>query len=356
MCMKYNLWVLCTFLAAGWVGIGCTVSNGATSQVKEMTSKEARAAQILELPAAEYFPFDEDKQVKLQEALAALMDGDDLPGETRAAPSPILVLGAPERVNLDGRSIVPLLVGRLQSGLRAWEVNYETNLHLFVKDLATGELRITQPLMDICRGQMHLLSGAGKPPDGLKAQTLHSSLTFIDLQKKWEGGMKPGRYRVTAVAYELLSNRVEIHLESNSVPSRKPARTMPPPCIKHTLVKTVPLETEIVLPQKTSMDRQDVIDAAIQIIKEAGVYRADSGEIFWTCNLIFVKLDEQPEIVPVSIPVQAVSALDGRSACNAVFQIDLSALMKARTFGNYQVYMDMGTEVIGPYPLTFDAV
>ena len=129
-----------------------------------MTTKEARAAQILELPAAEYFSFDEDKQLKLQEALATLMDGDDLPGQTKNAPSPILVLGAPERTNLDERSVVPLLVGRIQSGLRSWEVNYETNLHLFVKDMSTGELRITQPLVDMRRGQMHLLSGAGSRP------------------------------------------------------------------------------------------------------------------------------------------------------------------------------------------------
>ncbi len=320
-----------------------------------MTTKEDRAAQILELPAAEYFSFDETKQLKLQEALATLLDGDDLPGQARATPMPILALGAPKRVNLDERSIVPLLVGRLQSGLRAWEVNYETNLHLFVKDLAIGELRITQPLVDMRRGQMHLLSGAGEPPDGLKAQTLQSSVTFIDLQKKLEGGMKPGRYWVTAVAYELLSNRVEIHLGTNSEPLRKLARRMPHPYIKHTLVKTVLLETKIVIPQKTSMGCQDVIDVAIQIAKEAGIYRTESGEALWTCNLIFVKLDEQPEIVPVSVPVEKVLVPDGRSAFNAVFQIDLSAIMKARTFGKYQVYMDIGTEVRGPYPLTFDA-
>ena len=179
-------------------------------------------------------------------------------------------------------------------------------------------------------------------------------MTAIDLQKKLEGGMKAGRYRVTAAAYELLSNSVAIDLETAAAPIRKLAKTIPQPYIKHTLVKTASLKTKVVVPEKTSMGSRDVIDVAIQIGQEAGVYRTESGEALWTCHLIFVKLDERPGVVPASVPVQEISSPDGRSAFNAVFQIDLNAIVKTGSAGKYQVYMDAGTEVLGPYELDFD--
>jgi hypothetical protein len=320
-----------------------------------MTSKEVRAAQqLLELPAAEYYSFDEDKELELLKALGALTPGDELPGQNGSAPSPVLALGAPGRVDLDKGAVVPLLVGYQQTGLRAWEVNYETNLHLFVKELATGELRIAQPFMDMRRGQLYQRSGAGDPPDDLNARTVHSAVTRIDLRKKMEGGLKPGRYRITAAAYDLLSNSVAMHLESASQAEPAFAGKFPQAYVKPSLIKTSPLKTSIEVPAKATMGRPAFLEVAIQVGKADGVHTADSGESYWTCHLILIRLDERPTIVPVTVPVQAVAAPDGQPAYNAAFQIDLNAVIQSKTAGTYQIYMDMGSDVLGPFALAFE--
>ena len=177
-----------------------------------MTTKQKQAVQMLDVPPADFFSFNEDTQLRLQEALSTLIGGGEPPAQADAAPPPIVALGAPKRVDIDERNVVPLLLGRVQTGLRSWQVNDRTNLHLFVRDLTTGDLWIVQPLVDLRRGQQELRSGAGNPPDDLNARTLQSSVTFIDLRKRLDGRMKAGRFLVTAAAYDILSNLSLIHI------------------------------------------------------------------------------------------------------------------------------------------------
>ena len=320
-----------------------------------MTAKQEQAARMLDVPPADFFSFTEDTQRRLQGALNALTrsDGVRVPGRTEAVPEqPILALGAPKRVSIDAQNVVPLLVGQVQWGLRAWQVNYRPNLHLFVKDLETGELWIAQPLVDTRGGEVHLLSGGGEPPDDRHRRSSESSVTCVDLQKELEGRMKPGRFLVTAAAYDVLSNSVGIHLESGAEPERTAVTAVPRPYATHVLEKTVELETKVEVPEKVSADGTGSIGIAIQVCEDSGVYRVESGEAFWTCNLILVRLDERPDVVPASVPVQEITTADGTLAFNAAFRIDLAAITAARDAGLYQVYLDAGREVLGPYPLT----
>ncbi len=320
-----------------------------------MTTKQKQAVQMLDVPPADFFSFNEATQLRLQEALSTLVGGGEPPGQAEAAPQPIVALGAPKRVDIDKQDVVPLLLGRVQTGLRSWQVNDRTNLHLFVRELATGELWIVQPLTDLRRGKLELRSGAGKPPDDLNARTLQSSVTFIDLRKRLDGRMKAGRFLVTAAAYDVLSNSVEIHVESSAEPVKAAIMATPQPYVTPVLDKRAHLETRVEVPKEVSKDGRGSIDVAIQVSEDSGVRKAESGDAFWTCHLILVKLDARPDVVPASVPVQAISTVDGKSAFNAVFRLDLAAIAKTTEAGQYQVYLDAGGGVLGPYPLAIGA-
>ncbi len=158
-----------------------------------MTTKQEQAGHIVSLPDDEFFSFDEDKHLELQMALSDLADDDEGVEPTGAPPAPLLAIGAPKLVRLDERKTVPAIVGLLESGLRAWQVNHATNLHVFVRNLSNGDFFIAQPLVDMRRGELQHLSGAGGPPDELDAQIVHSSVNLVDLQGKLDGRLAPGR-------------------------------------------------------------------------------------------------------------------------------------------------------------------
>lgn len=349
---KHYICIICILAAIGCGVTGCIDSNGATNEVKNMKTREDRVTDILNLPVADYFSFDEDKQLALQEALAAQFDDDG--AEPASSLPPVLRISAPNGLSLDEHSAVPLIIGRVESGLRAWQVNYTTNLHLFVKNITTGDFLVTEPLADMRRGQQYLLSGVGEPPDDLRGQTLHSSVSLIDLQKKLDGRMGPGLYKLRAVAYELSSNTVMMRLESSSAPPPEATFPGPQPYVKYMLDKSAELENKVNIPKNASANGDCFVELAIQVREDAGVQKAEAGEIYWTCNLILVKLDEQPVIISATGPVQEVSLPDKPSIFNAVFQVDLHAATKTAggmDVGVYQVYLDAGLDILGPYSL-----
>ncbi len=349
--IRHYLCIGLAVLAAGCGIVGCIDSNGETSEDSIMTTREDQAAQLLKLSADDFFTFEEDQQLELQDALATLFEDGDQDEPAGSGPL-VLVLGAPERVSLAEQSVVPVLVGRMQSGLRSWEVNYKTNLHLFIKDLATGGLWDVQPLASMRRGGPQLLSGKGEAPDELNALKLQSSVALVDLQKKLDGRLKPGRIVITAVAFDLLSNSVAMELEDGSQKLKLDMTAVPQAYIKPMSDMNIQLETKVAVPEKITMTGRAFVEVAIQVGELAGVQRAESGEVFWTCNLIFMKLDEQPEIVPATVPVSEIITPDGAPAFNAVFQVDLDAVTGELGDGKFQVFLDVGLEILGPFSLT----
>ncbi len=348
---KSRLILVFMLIAFCYGAMGGFDSKAPTSEENNMATKKEQAGHILSLPDAEFFSFDEDKQLELQMALSNLLVDDEGPEPTDAPPAPLLAIGAPKLVRLDERKTVPAIVGLLESGLRAWQVNHATNLHIFVRNLSNGDFFIAQPLVDMRRGELQLLSGAGDPPEDPDAQIMHSSVNLVDLQAKLDGRLAPGRCMVTSVAYDLLSNSVPMRLVRKDKPPVARMRH-PQPYVQSKLIENMQLEKQVFIPEKASVDDDGFIFAAFQLEKDAGVLKVPSGEAFWSGALILVKLDEHPVIVPVATPVKEVSAADGTSVFNAAFQIALSEVAKMAGVGRYMVYMDAGLEVLGPYPLT----
>lgn len=305
-----------------------------------MTSKQEQAARLLELPDTEYFAFGDDRQTKLEDALMELAGTE---GGT------ILAAGAPKRVSLDQQPTVPVLVGSVQTGLRAWQVNFRTNLHLVVRNLTTGELSIAQPLISMRRAAPEPASGKGAPPDSLTAGSVYSSVERHNLQEKLAAPLAPGSFALTAIANELHSNTVQFRVES-SKPAPAAKAAAPQSYVKHRL-ETRPMPSTVVqVPQSASAQAEIPVRVAVQVSEDAGVLQPSSAQPAWPSHVILVKLDERPQVIPVVVPVQKLAAPP--KSYNAVFQVDLRAAAKAPLSGAYQVYVDVGRGLLGPYPLT----
>jgi hypothetical protein len=313
-------------------------------EVHAMTNKQEQVARLLHLPPADYFSFGEDRQIKLQAALTDLvLDGN---ADSTPPARPILALGAPERINLDQQKSAPVLLAHVQSGLHAWQVNFTTNLHLFVRNLSTGELAVAEPLVNVRRGQLPLLSGGGDPPSTTIARTLNASVRLLDLREKFGGALAPGHFVVTAVANDVRSNSVQIGIESSAAP-RKPQAQAAQPYVRFKLESRPLMDTRVDVPKAVSGSGAIAVRVAMQV--NAGVLKTQSGEFYWPSHVVLVKLDENPQIIPALVPVQSVGAPGGRPAFNAVFEVDVRAAAKSPLVGWYQVYLDTGRELLGPY-------
>jgi hypothetical protein len=313
-----------------------------------MISKQDRAAQLLRLPDGDYFSFDEDHQVKLQNALAALVNNSNLPGAP--LPQPILAIGSPVDISVDQRSSIPVLIGHVQTGLRAWQANFESNLHLFVRNRTTGDLFVADPLLNLRRPRQPPLSGVGKPPNATTAGTVYAGVSLVNLRDKLGDAVTPGQLAVTAVVNELRSNSIAINLRGNEERQSQPP-TSTQSYVRYKLERQTTLPTRVVVPAAASVKDGITISVAIQLNADDTIPKGPSGQAFWPFHIILIKLDERPEIIPATIPVQEIGSAGGRHAFNALFDVDVRAAAKSPLSGNYQAYLDVGRELLGPYPL-----
>lgn len=314
-----------------------------------MTSKQNEAARLLDLPANDYFSFDEGAQIRLQEALMQLATGGAAPS-AGTPPAPLLALGAPPAFHLERQPTVPVLVGSVASGLRNWQVNFKPNLHLLLRNLTSGELSVVQPLLSMRRGSPQLASGKGTPPSDANAASVYSSVERVDLRERLSEALRPGSFSLTAVVNELASNTVPIRIEGNA-PAPAAKASAPQAYVRHRL-ETRPLTDSVVqVPKSVSARDEILVRVALQVADDAGVLRG-AGAPVWPSHVILVKLDERPpQIIAATVPVQPLGS-GPRATYNAVFQVDLRAALNAPLGGDYQVYIDAGRGLLGPYPLS----
>jgi hypothetical protein len=310
-----------------------------------MNSKQDQAVQLLRLPDSDYFSFDDARQVKLQQSLASLAHDGDLPGAP--LPEPILALGSPATIALDQRSSVPLLIGHVQTGLRNWQVNFESNLHLFVRNQSTGRLLFAEPLINMRRPRQPLLSGVGKPPDATAAGSVYSGVSLVDLRGKIGEAVTPGRLTVTAVVNELRSNSVSILLQGDTEKQSPPQLTTEP-YVSYNLERQTTLPTKVIMRQTAAALDTIPVGVAIQLNIDGPVPRSPSGQLVWPFHVILIKLDERPRIIPATVPILEI----GRQTFNALFEVDIRSAANASLSGKYQVYIDVGREFLGPYQLS----
>ncbi|MCX4240508.1 hypothetical protein [Paraliomyxa miuraensis] len=313
-----------------------------------MTTESDPLIKLLHLSDAEHFTVTEERLLELQ---GSLSDAVEAGAPDPAALPPRLALGAPAQVDLRAQATVPLLLGSFQSGLRAWQVNFEPNLLVFVKDHASGELAFAKPLISLRRGPRPLPSAAGDPPDEINATATYAGVKSIDLAQKLETPLRPGRISVTAVAYDVRSNTVGLELQGDA-PRPKSFATKSPH-VRHELDERSPLAPELDVPGTGSVREGLKIRVAIQTSDEAAIVRTEFNQPMLSGHVILVRLDERPTIVPTFVPVQPVRSGDAEPAYNALYIADFGgADGHPIETGKYQVYVDVGVELRGPFELT----
>ena len=124
----------------------------------------------------------------------------------------------------------------------------------------------------------------------------------------------------------------------------------PQPYVRHRLEARPLPETVVQVPRSVSARDELAVRVALQVDEGAGVAKGANSAL-WPSHVILVKLDQRPQIIPASVPVQPLAS-GARPAYNAVFQVDVRAALNAPLAGDYQVYVDAGSRLIGPYPLT----
>lgn len=317
-------------------------------ETKTMTVESDPVIQLLQLPDAEYFTIGEDRLLELQDALSQAVEGS---APDPAALPPRLALGAPKQVDTKAHSSVPVLLGSFQTGLRAWQVNFKPNLSILAKDHASGELAFATPLVSMRRGPQPLPSGGGEPPDELNATATQSGVTALDLRERLGDSLRPGRTSVTAIAYDLRSNTVPLELLGDA-PATASFAT-PSSHVRHELDKRSILAPELDVPSTGSARDGLKIRVAIQTTDEAAIVRTEFNQPMLSGHVILVRLDERPEVMPTFVPVQPVENGDGKPAYNALLIAELGgADGRPISAGQYQVYVDVGVELRGPFALT----
>lgn len=316
-------------------------------ETRSMTTQSDPVIKLLELPDAEYLAMTDPRLLELQATLGDLVEaGADDPS---ALPTRI-ALGAPQRVDLKAQPTIPVLLGSFHTGMRAWQVNFKPNLVVLVKDHASGDIAFATPLVSMRRGLQPLPSGAGQPPDALNAANTYAGVQLHDLAAKLETPPRAGRISVTAVYYDVRSNTVGMTLESDAPPAKPIASASP--FVRHELDKRSILAPELEVPPSGSASAGLKIRVAIQTTDEGAIVRTEFNQPLLSGHVILVRLDEKPEIVPTFVPVQPVTDGEGKPAYNALLIADLGGKDgRPIAAGKYQVYVDVGVELRGPFAL-----
>lgn len=317
-------------------------------ETRSMTTESDPVIKLLELPDAEYFTIPQQRLLALQSALSdAVEAGADDP----SALPPRIALGAPQRVDLKAHPTIPVLLGSFYSGMRAWQVNFQPNLLVLVKDHASGDIAFATPLVSMRRGLQPLPSGGGEPPDEINASATYSGVKLLDLKAKLEVPPRAGRISVTAIYHDVRSNTVGMTLEGDAPPARPIAAASP--FVRHELDKRSILAPELEVPRSGSASAGLKIRVAIQTADEGAIVRTEFNQPLLSGHVILVRLDQKPEIVPTFVPVQPVEDGEGKPAYNALLIADLGGKDgRPITAGEYQVYIDVGVELRGPFALT----
>jgi hypothetical protein len=325
------------------------------SEVSAVSSPQSQVSHLLELPSMDYFAITESQLVDLQIALLRSGQVDDeaeaeeAVGAAGSEVPPLLVIGAPREIPATS-SQLPVLVGSARSKLREWQVNSRLNLHLLVRDQSTGELVVVEPYNDTRRGEAPARSAFGTPPDAVIAGSRSSTVAVMDLNTRGNRKFGPGELVVTAVLYDLRSNSVGVSFPGAAAPiASEPPKPQPYVVTGEKAGPGTP--GGIDLPMEVSVHDPILLRMNRNVGAEDGVLGVDSSRPVWPCNVLMVQLDSDPIVVPAFVPVERIVSEPGTSRFTADFNIDLYSAVRQSLSGLYNVYVDTGQELLGPYQL-----
>lgn len=232
-------------------------------------------------------------------------DRDELPTSSK------LWILVPKEINKHNHY---LLSGQITTGSRAWQVNPKRNTFLLLRDQKTGAISVKKPSrlkgqqQAIRKQQTTPLSAQGEAPNELNASAWRRSLEKIDILYNFSEALTTGNYTITQVYYDqkTSSEHFIFYSESNE---------------------------QLIFP-KVSNAKVNTHSVELKFVKNK------SNITNWKLNLIAFKLDEEPIIMPLKIDLTS-------NKDSLTFPFDKVNFEN----GIYQIYIDTGNELEGPFEL-----
>jgi hypothetical protein len=313
-----------------------------------MFEQEEAWNQLLQIADTEFFAFDVEKQSELQRGIARLMRGSiaDEPHEVQA----ILAMYGPRIVALRENPKIPALIATWGTGLRSWQVNEVSNLHVFVKHSITGELTFSSPRYSARRGRRPIPSGAGEPPDPFRAATTHAGVMLVDLALQLPSPIAPGLVAATTIEYDLRSRTIQVQVDGP--PVDPPPAPEPVGYVTYELDTSDDLALDVGVPQSVAGSAPAIVKVAAQVGPQASVLKNESGDPVLVAHVVLIRLDSRPIVIPTPVPVQPVESPGGDGErWNAKFAVDLRTTDEPLEPGQWHVFIDAGLDLLGPFPI-----
>jgi len=209
-----------------------------------------------------------------------------------------------------------LLKADISTGLRSWQVNSKRNIFLLLRHQETAVVSVKKPShlkgkqQANRKQQITPLSAQGEAPDEWNASAWHQGLEKVDLFYNFDKVLQAGNYIITQVYYDQKTNSE--HFTFLAEPNK-----------------------QIVFPTLSNIKMNA---HGIELKFE----KANSDITNWQLNLIAFKLDKEPLIIPIEVELTANKDSLTFPLANINFEDGL-----------YQIYIDTGDKLNGPYELTF---
>jgi hypothetical protein len=338
-------------LFAGIACSGCSAAAQSTPNdpglERKLFEQEEAWERLLQISDDEFLAFNDEKQSALQDGIADIMldSSSDDPDEMRS----IVAMYGLRRVSLRKSQQIPAFIAKWYNGLRGWQVDEVSNLHVLVKHAATGALSFSSPRYSARRGRQRAPSGVGDPPDRWHAATTYASVMPIDLASQLTAPIAPGLVAATTIEYDLRSRTIRVEVDG--------PRVDPPPAPELVGYVTYELGTgeqpslDVEVPPSVAAGSPAIVKVATQVGPEASVLRNANGDPILVAHLVLIRLDRRPLLIPAPVPVQPVASSDSGARWNARFEIDLRATGDPLEPGTWHVFIDAGVDLLGPFPM-----
>lgn len=332
-----------------------------------MKTSEEIAAQALVFSRDEYFQ-DLDAQLAAREV--QLLSEDGFFG---------LALSAPARIELARDGELPIVLAMRQSGLRAWEVGRDRNVVLAAVNLDTRVVTVGRPFRDRKDEEYAPREALERPPrpDGPSAESVGVGVRKIDARAVLDLPWKPARYRLAAIAYDWISNVVDVELRGDAPPASGTARAVyplppAPPDDRATLPTTLPSYLpagELATPPlalglgadpgrgsafgawgalEAIADVAHLPRTPTEIVEADGVARPVAAVVPLTLALAMLD-GGRPFLASIAVPVYGPPASPGDPLV-AHFAVDLpDALRHGLPRGSYRVWAFLEGAILGPW-------
>ncbi len=212
------------------------------------------------------------------------------------------------------------LIGLVSHGYRKWEVTTETNVYLAIRHHKSAKIWLNAVLLNNRRGMQSRPSKTGTSPTEFLAKSWSAGFSKVNIFEHFPKNLPLGEYTGTVLYYDLpsISRSFVLYDESNAL-SKTPSKTTP-----------------------LGVEKIDIKATKENIILNISFTQPRQGT--WKGNIIALKLDEKPIVIPVS---KELGEADAKSITLEIPFQENNQLKE----GEYQMYVDVGDRMEGPFEI-----